>query len=246
MDFAALAGGYDRLRPAGESWRELADRSLDELGPARRLLDVGCGTGRFAVYASERLGARVWGVDPSPEMLAQARARGARSVGWRQAPAERLPFKDAWFDAAHAHLVLHLVDDLDGALEEIARVLGGGARLVVVSFRPEHFDGFHLNQYFPSVARIDGDRFPAPSALTDAIDRAGFMDVAAQACVQQVQLDPQAVVERARGRYISTLHLIPAQEYGQGLAALERDMAGRTEPLAAELHWSITSATRRS
>jgi hypothetical protein len=41
MDFAALAGGYDELRPAGESWQELAGVELAELGPARRLLDVG-------------------------------------------------------------------------------------------------------------------------------------------------------------------------------------------------------------
>jgi ubiquinone/menaquinone biosynthesis C-methylase UbiE len=246
MDFAALAGGYDRLRPAGEGWRELADHSLAALGPARRLLDVGCGTGRFAVYASERLGARVWGVDPSAEMLEQARARGARGVGWKQAPAERLPFKDGWFDAAHAHLVLHLVDDLDMAFAEIARVLAAGGRLAIVSFRPEHFDGFHLNTYFPSVAAIDHARFPTPPALATGLARAGFHDVAEEALVQQVLLDPPDVVERVRGRYISTLHLIPADEYERGLAALERDMAGRTEPLAAELHWSILRATRRS
>jgi len=81
MDFAALAGGYDELRPAGESWRELAEVELADLGPAARLLDVGCGTGRFAVFAAERLGARVWGVDPSPEMLARESARETHGCG---------------------------------------------------------------------------------------------------------------------------------------------------------------------
>src|SRR6185437_1162053 len=160
MDFAALAGGYDELRPAGESWRELAAVELAELGPAARLLDVGCGTGRFAVFAAERLGARVWGVDPSSEMLDQARRRGARGVGWKQAAAEHLPFKDGWFDAAHAHLVMHVVDDVGAALSEIARVLCPGGRLVVVSFRREHFDRFHLNPYFPTLAGIDRVRIP--------------------------------------------------------------------------------------
>ena len=121
MDFAALAGGYDELRPPGESWRELAAVELAVLGPAAWLLDVGCGTGRFAVFAAEQLGARVWGIDPSP--VEQARLRGGRGVGWKQAPAEHLPFKDGWFDAAHAHLVMHVVDDVGAALSEMARVL---------------------------------------------------------------------------------------------------------------------------
>ena len=85
MDFGPLAERYDRLRPAGATWEQLADLTLEELGPIRRLLDVGCGTGRFAAYAAERTGARVWGVDPSVEMLAQARARGIRGAGWKQA-----------------------------------------------------------------------------------------------------------------------------------------------------------------
>jgi len=155
MDFAALASRYDELRPAGRAWHELADETLAEIGPAARLLDVGCGTGRFAVLAAERLGARVWGVDPSAEMLAQARARGTRRVGWRRAEAERLPFKAGWFDAAHAHLVLHLLDDPEAGLRELARVLSPGGRLVIVTFRPEHFDRFHLAPYFPSLAGID-------------------------------------------------------------------------------------------
>ena len=83
---------------------------------ATRLLDVGCGTGRFAVLAADRLGARVWGVDRSAEMLDEAKRRpGARGVGWRRAEAEQLPFRDGWFDGAHSHLVLHLVDDLPAA-----------------------------------------------------------------------------------------------------------------------------------
>jgi SAM-dependent methyltransferase len=244
MDFAALAGGYDELRPAGESWRQLAAAELAELGPAARLLDVGCGTGRFAVFAAERLGARVWGVDPSSEMLDQARRRGGRGVGWKQAPAEHLPFKDGWFDAVHAHLVMHLVDDAGAALSEMARVLCPVGRLVVVSFRREHFDRFHLNPYFPTLAGIDRARFPDPAALSSAIGAAGFHDVAECCLHQQVALEPEAVLERVRGRYISTLHLLDEREYRDGLARLERDLAGREQPLTADLFWSITTATR--
>jgi len=145
--FDALAPDYDRLRPAGEGWQELAGRTLAALEGARRLLDVGCGTGRFAVLAAERLGGRVWGVDASDEMLREARSRpGAERVGWRRADAAELPFKPGWFDAVHSHLVLHLVADRAAAVTEIARVLGPGGRVVVGTFAPAPTSSPIVNQ----------------------------------------------------------------------------------------------------
>jgi ubiquinone/menaquinone biosynthesis C-methylase UbiE len=243
IDFDPLAASYDRLRPAGSGWHELADRALAALGRPRRLLDVGCGTGRFAVLAAERLGARVWGVDPSPDMLAQARARGARGIGWRQATAERLPFRDGWFDAAHAHLVLHLVD-LDAALPEIARVLAPDGRLAAVTFFPDHFERFYLVPYFPSIVRIDRARFPAPDGLVARLRDVGFADAAAERVSQARELDPRDVLDRVRGRYISTLQLLAADEYADGLERLERDVERGRGPFAGRLEWAVVTARR--
>jgi SAM-dependent methyltransferase len=244
MDFGPLAERYDRLRPAGETWEELTDVALQELGPVRRLLDVGCGTGRFAGYAAERLGARVWGVDPSPDMLAQARARGIRGAGWKRASAERLPFRDGWFDGVHAHLVLHLVEDAAQAVDEMARVAAAPGRVVVGTFRPEHFERFHLNGYFPSVRAIDLARFPAPDQISAMLGAAGLQDVRVRPLTQRLSLAPGDVLERVRGRYISTLHLIPEAEYRAGLERLERDLSQRREPMEAELDWALITGSR--
>ena len=179
LDFDRLAANYDRLRPAGEAWRELAEHTLAGMRGCRRLLDVGCGTGRFAVLAHARLGGKVWGVDPSAEMLRRARSRpDARGIGWKQGAAERLPFRDAWFDAGHMHLVVHTLADRAAAVGELARVLGPAGRLAIATFAPEHFDRFFLNPYFPSLADIDRARFPDPAALAADVTAAGFADVA--------------------------------------------------------------------
>ncbi|HEU0194603.1 MAG TPA: methyltransferase domain-containing protein [Gaiellales bacterium] len=245
MTFDRLAPDYDRLRTAGGRWQELAELAIGELGTPSRLLDVGCGTGRFAVFAAERTGARVWGVDPSPEMLAQARARpGGRRIGWKQSVAERLPFRDGWFDAVHLQLVLHLVDDRRRAVGELARVLRAEGRLAAVTFELDHFDGFVLNRYFPSIPRIDRDRFPDPGALVAELRDRGFGAVDRRRISHSTVTPAADMLDRVRGRYISTLRLIDEDEYRRGLAELERDVEAGVGEFRQALEWCLISATR--
>jgi ubiquinone/menaquinone biosynthesis C-methylase UbiE len=245
LDFDPLAADYDRLRPAGRAWEELSERTLAVLGDFRRLVDVGCGTGRFAAFAKTRRGGRVWGVDPSPEMLRRARERpDAGGIGWKPATAERLPFTDGWFDAAHMHLVVHTLPDRPAALAEIGRVLMPGGRVAIATFALEHFERFFLNPYFPSIATIDGSRFPDPAGLADELGESGFRDTAVERIGQPISADPQDVLERVRGRYISTLHLLDPGEYTDGLARLERDVAAGRGTFAYSLEWALVSATR--
>lgn len=243
--FDALAPDYDRLRPAGDGWAELADRALGALQGSRRLLDLGCGTGRFAVLAADRLGARVWAVDRSAEMLREARARpGAARVGWKEADAANLPFKDGWFDAVHSHLVLHLVGDLPAVVSEIHRVLAPGGRVVIGTFAGEHFRKFFLNRYFPSIPAIDFARFPEPGALCAQLAVAGFQDAAVERLDQPVSAEAGDVLERVRGRYISTLRLLDEDEYRSGLARLEADVASGRDRFDYTLRWALVAARR--
>ena len=129
----------------------------------RRVLDLGCGTGRLAAALAER-GAKVWGVDSSAEMLARARAWVDPRVGLKQGRAEALPFRDGWFERAVLRLVVHLVDR-PRALPELARVLAPAGRVVVATFAPGHFEWYWLVGVFPEVGEIDRERFPTPSAL---------------------------------------------------------------------------------
>src|SRR5437870_9691568 len=116
--FDRCAARYDELRPVDERWWESYDaivRAGDLRG--KRVLEVGCGTGRLAQALTERAQARVWAVDVSAEMV--VRAKGL-DVNARVARAEALPFKQGWFDAAVMRMVAHLVDR-PRAFAEIAR-----------------------------------------------------------------------------------------------------------------------------
>jgi SAM-dependent methyltransferase len=235
--FGAIAGSYDRLRPVDEKWWQLFDLLVaagDLAG--RRTLDVGCGTGTLAVELAER-GGKVWGVDSSPEMLAEAQAKETRAR-FKEGAAEALPFKDGWFERVVMRLSLHHLDR-PRALAEAGRVLVPGGRIVIATFDPDHFDAYWLSELFPSIAEIDRARFPGAMTLTAELEDAGFVGVGIETLTQPGTLSRAEALERIRGRYISTLNLIDEGEYERGLGAAEAEIP---EKIEYRLEWLIVAA----
>jgi ubiquinone/menaquinone biosynthesis C-methylase UbiE len=124
-DFAAW---YERER--GRGYHRMLDDLEVELverhGHARRVLEVGCGTGlileRVRGFASEAVG-----VDLSGGMLARARSRGLPVV---QAVATALPFASDSFDVVCSFKVLPHVPDIRTAVAEMARVTRPGGHVL--------------------------------------------------------------------------------------------------------------------
>jgi ubiquinone/menaquinone biosynthesis C-methylase UbiE len=234
-DFGPLAATYDELRPADENWWELFEllvREADLVG--RRVLDVGCGTGRLSAALAER-GSRVWGIEPSPEMAARARERG---VNVKVARAERLPFKEGWFERAVLWLVAHLVDR-PAVFTELTRVLSPDGRIAIATFDPVHFDRYYLNHLFPTLERIDRARFPEPVALVRELEAAGFAPTLLPLS-QRAEIGREEALERIRGRFISTLRLLDEAEFREGLERAERELPER---VSYELEWAVAVAT---
>jgi len=146
----ALAGvrqGYDR-------WAAIYDVEANPLqaleGPIVRsaigdprglnVLDLGCGTGRHALWLAE-CGAHVTAVDFSPGMLDKARSKlGAERVRFLVHDLhKRLSFDNAAFDLVVSGLVLEHLRELDLFFAEARRVLKSTGRAIVSSMHPAMF-----------------------------------------------------------------------------------------------------------
>jgi demethylmenaquinone methyltransferase / 2-methoxy-6-polyprenyl-1,4-benzoquinol methylase len=106
-----------------------------------KALDVCCGTGDIA-FARERAGAKVHGLDFSPEMLAVAEERSrsrSSSVQFQQGDAINLPFANAMFDIVTVGYGLRNLASWDCGLEEMHRVARPGGRLLVLDFGKPDF-----------------------------------------------------------------------------------------------------------
>lgn len=182
----------------------------------------------------------MWGIDPSEEMLAQARAHADGKVALKRASAEALPFKDGWFEAAVFRLVVHLLDR-PRAFAETRRVLEPGGRVVLATFAPESLDRFWISKVFPAIVEIDRARFPTEAQLAGELADAGFETVRARRLTQTGRLDRGEALERIRGRYISTLHLLGDEELAEGLARAERELP---EVVEDAREWLVVAAER--
>jgi SAM-dependent methyltransferase len=233
--FDRLARDYDALRPVDDGWWEVFEalvRAGDLRG--RRVLEVGCGTGRLAAALADRAAARVWAVDASSEMAAAARASG---VTVRVAPAEQLPFRDGWFERVVMRMVVHLLD-APAALAEARRVLRPDGILAVATLDPSWFGEHWLLPWFPSIPAIDAERFPTAERLEAELAAAGFCTTI-ERVVQDASMTRDEALAKMRGRAFSTFSLLPEDEYRACLAHAEAEVPAR---LDYRRIWLVASA----
>ncbi len=135
----------DQLTKSYSAWRSsrlgrITDRLeqdllLELLGAVagKTVLDIGCGDGLLSSGIARRGGA-VTGLDVDPMMIRSAQQRAQRErtqLGLVLGSAKDLPFKEAGFDLVLAVTTLCFVRNAEQAVEEMARVLKPGGRLLI-------------------------------------------------------------------------------------------------------------------
>jgi SAM-dependent methyltransferase len=198
---------YDRIAEGYAQWwgPAIAPRALDALdllepavaAGARRIVDIGTGTGTLAIAAIRRWpDVEVVGIDASREMAHGADGEADRLLDGpdrrrfetRVAFADELPFEDGAFDAAMSSFVFQLVPSRPRALREARRVLRPGGTLGYVTWLsggPEFTPDIDLDDALDEVGIGPREGDPRPGDVPDVetaiheLRRAGFADASA-------------------------------------------------------------------
>jgi cyclopropane fatty-acyl-phospholipid synthase-like methyltransferase len=157
--------------------RRLAERL--RLGPGRRLLDLGCGTGGPTVYLAQHAGCDAVGIDFAQAGVARARRRareaGIAHAAFLVAGGTALPLRPGSCDAVMSLDVLLYVRDREALLLECRRALRDGGALALVD---EVVRGAGLTPAEQEARALFGPAvYDTEEAHADHLRRAGFTDV---------------------------------------------------------------------
>lgn len=140
--FDSVAGRLGRNYVPGKSWKALAEALL-RLMPPVTVADLGAGEGSFALLLAQRA-VRVIAVDTSARMIEVAREEaqrnGVKNVDYRLGDMEELPIANAEVDVVFFSQSLHHALHPARALEEAARILTPGGRIIILDLAKHRYE----------------------------------------------------------------------------------------------------------
>ncbi len=223
-DYSKIASFYDKGRTLDDAIMDMWLEAITRYSKAKknaRLLDIGCGTGRFAIQIAEKLGYKVTGADASAEMLGKAQEKDpAHLITWEVQDAQNLAYPDESFDIVFASQILQHCTDRTKAIGEFKRVLKPSGALMLRGCVIEEIRGDAEATFFPETVPINEARILSLPQTLALLKNAGFINVTSEVFAQRSCRDGLELYDRMANKNASALTMIPQEAFERGLKRL--------------------------
>jgi ubiquinone/menaquinone biosynthesis C-methylase UbiE len=229
---------------------------IAEPGSSAHILDVACGPGTLAFLAAPRV-ARVTGIDFSPRMIEEVRARvereGVRNLDAEVMDAQALRFADSTFDVAFCLFAFMFFPDRGRAFRQMFRVLRDRSKAIVVTWapidrRPFIKIGFEaMAEAVPQMPPLPRGELQDPEACIEEMTAVGFRDVTTHRFTASVRVDSAEhylrIMERSGAGFAAMRKKMGEDNwprvYGRLLEAVRRRIPEGGTELSAEAIFSV-------
>lgn len=190
-----------------------------------RVLEIGCGTGNYAVAIANLTQASVYGVDQSEGMLEKAAAKDSK-VKFTTGNAVTLEgFEDNYFDVIYMIDVIHHIKDIKTMFENIYRVLRKEGTVFIFTDSYENIRKRLTTKYFPETLEVEFNRYQSTEEIVEAMKENSFNNIKADNL--DVGCDEEAgekLIKIAEKQGYSMFNLISQEAINRGIERLKEDL----------------------
>jgi ubiquinone/menaquinone biosynthesis C-methylase UbiE len=225
--------GRDLAPEVLQQWMDVVATHLDERA-VRRIVDLGCGTGRFSPSLAERFTASVIGIDPSRKMLAEARSERSRAgVFYICAAGEAIPLQPNSVDLIFISMAFHHFTQPQQVAQECARLLCEHGRLFLRTGCRDCVSMYPYVPYFPSSRALIEERLPSIKSQESVFNSAALKTVMSGVATQQIAADFPEYADKLTMKADSILISLDDEEFEAGIRAVRSETAigPITEPI---------------
>lgn len=247
-EFSSIASTYQRLRGLKPENMDMWMNFIITHGNLKakdRILDLGCGTGTFAVPLAEK-GLEVHGLDITEDMLRAAqRSDLGRTVQWCVGDAENPPFQDESFHASFLSMVVEHVENRARLFKELYRVLKDNGTCFIRMAANDILMKIDFYHFFPQCLADDLRVCPDAEEVVEYLEEAGFSDIRSLKMTEKNQTSPMRRLEQVAGKAFSGLRTLSESDFQKGLREYKRYVETLSNPHRLEdLELTLVVGTR--
>jgi ubiquinone/menaquinone biosynthesis C-methylase UbiE len=228
-DLTDIPAAYDRARDHGAEMLDLWMRATAAHLEGRsitRILDLGCGTGRFSEALAVRFNADVIALDPSVKMLQLARGKQRdERVHYQHGRAEAIPLPSEWIDLVFISMSLHHFTDPIVAARECRRVLRSKGSVVIRTGTRAQIPSYPYVPFFESSRLLLEDILPGSADVRATFTAADLHMVTSEIITQTIASDWMVYADKLAAGGDSVLARLSRHDFEDGLAAVRRHAA---------------------
>ena len=244
-DKSNVAAVYDSGREYDpgilQLWLDLLSAYVPKDGVSR-IIDLGCGTGRYSEPLSIHFQAGVIGIDPSHKMLERARKKSSRStVIFKQAAGEKMPVEERSIDMVFMSMIFHHLASPELTAHECHRILRDGGFVCIRNSTLDATETFPYVNFFRGIRPIIKLQLVLRHQIKSIFEDAGFFAVAHRVIAHQMSPDWRGFVDKLALRADSFLALLPDDDFRSGMAVLRThaEHADPGEPVTEDVDFFV-------
>ena len=198
--------------------------------PGATVIDIGCGTGRYALLLASASEAQIFATDLSRAMVEQGRDKDeGKDVSWFLSDACRIPLAGENVDVALLFLLLHVVKDSKKTLQEAYRILRSGGHCLILAHSYSQLDRQTIFRFFPEARKLNKRRMLSLTKLRRLVREIGFHHLRSEEFAEVVTCPREVFLEKVRSKPNTSLRSMSNVDFQRRYEALEVAVAGREE-----------------